>query len=150
MLVVRGDDDDEIQSFRGGPRRLGHRHLAMAAVDAIGRKEQIRARITRTLGVRRERARHQFRLSVHLRGDAVHAADEGAATATDHAETQLASDHPRVSLSCAGCAAEASNAASKARALGLKSSRRTNAAASVAPWTRSMRASSHSTDSGPR
>src|SRR5665213_488552 len=42
------------------------------------------------------------------------------------------------------------NAASNAAAFGVKSSLRTNAQLSVAPWTRSMRPSSHSTDSGPR
>src|SRR5690606_25346023 len=112
-----------------------------AAVGAIRRDAEVRRRVARTLRVRRERTRHQFRLPVHLRGDAVHAADEGAAAAADHAEAQLASDHPRLPASRADCAVELSKAASKARALGLKSSRRTNAAASVAPCTRSMRAS---------
>src|ERR1700733_13471824 len=42
------------------------------------------------------------------------------------------------------------NAASKAAAFGVKSSLRTNMHDSVAPWTRSMRPSSHSTESGPR
>jgi len=42
-----------------------------------------------------------------------------------------------------------SNWASKAMALGSKSSRRTKAQASCAPWQRSMRESSHSTESGP-
>ena len=42
-----------------------------------------------------------------------------------------------------------SNAESKATVLGGKSKALTKAEASVAPWTRSMRMSSHSTESGP-
>ncbi len=42
-----------------------------------------------------------------------------------------------------------SNAASKATRLGSKSIRLTNSQASLAPWSRSMPPSSHSTDSGP-
>src|SRR6202040_3298294 len=42
-----------------------------------------------------------------------------------------------------------SNAASKATLLGAKSTRRTKAAASAAPCSRSMPMSSHSTESGP-
>src|SRR5690606_6930873 len=89
----------------------------------------------------RESPRGQFVLAVEGQGLAVHRADERALPAADHGIAQLA----------AGFAHRASRAkaASKAPAAGLKSRRRQNAALSVAPCTRSMRLSSHSTDSGP-
>ena len=49
-----------------------------------------------------------------------------------------------------GCQPFLSNCASKTMALEGKSTLRTKAEASAAPWTRSMRLSSHSTERGPR
>ncbi|MFT5127159.1 MAG: hypothetical protein ACI8W8_000760 [Rhodothermales bacterium] len=62
----------------------------------------------------------------------------------DEDEVPIAQDR-----SCNCGQAQLSKAASNWTLDGLKSTFLTKAAASVAPWSRSMRVSSHSTDSGP-
>src|SRR5664280_3379967 len=140
MPVVGRDDDDEIETRVRRHPGFGPDHLGVTSVDPRGIEQEIGAGRPGARRIGRERAGHQLGLAVHDGGEAMHGADQGATAAANHAKTQLPV-HADPFFS---------NAASNARALAVKSSRRTKAAASVAPWIRSMRLSSHSTESGPR
>ena len=142
--VVRSDNDHEIQAPIPAQLCLGCGHFLVAAVGALGRDEEVGRRRLGAFRIGRERAGDQFRLAVHPRRDAVHRADERPPAPADHPKTKLPRDHRLASSSCRA------NAASNATPLVAKSRRRTKAAASAAPCTRSIRMSSHSTDSGPR
>ena len=70
-------------AFYGGYYRLPFGHQESV-------EEQVRPGVPRAGGVRGERAGDELGAAIHDRGDAVHRADEGAATAADHAKTKFA------------------------------------------------------------
>ena len=87
MLVVGRDNDDEIEPLVRGHSGLGPGHLGVAAIDTRRIDEQIGAGRLGACRVGREGAGHELRLAIHDSREAVHGADECAATAADHAET---------------------------------------------------------------
>ena len=143
VQMVRGDDGDEVHAPVGRQRGFSGHHFLERAVATFRRKEQVGTRILRPLRVAAERAADQFDLAVEGGRHAMHGPDEGAASSADHAHADFTVRRTHFFFFLA-------KAASKATALGSKSSARTKPAASVAPWMRSMRMSSHSTESGPR
>ena len=142
--MVRSDDGDEVHTLAERQSSFGFHHFLEIAVASLRREEEIGTGVARALRVAAECAADEFDLPVESRRHAVDASDEGAASATDHAHADFAFCGAHWDLPFF-----LSKAASKATALEEKSRSRTNAAASVAPWMRSMRMSSHSTESGP-
>src|SRR5690606_14080910 len=141
--VVRRDDHDEVDPLALGPLELALEHRLPRRVVAVVGEPERGARAARLLRGGGERARGELVTVVEGHRVAVHRPDEGALAAADHAVAEAARhDRPPSRPSSA-------KAASNAVADGAKSSVRQNAADSVAPWTRSMRTSSHSTESGP-
>ena len=146
VQVIGGDDADEIDALaRRATQFVFQQRLPGRVITVIG-QPQLAPRSARLVRVRRKRTGDQLHLPVERHGLTMYATYESALAATDHRVTQLFHD---LSPSCAEFAVYFSKAASKATPDGLKSSRRQNAALSVAPCTRSMRLSSHSTESGP-
>ena len=150
MHMVGRHDDDEIDALVGrAPQFVGQQRGPVAVVACLV-QEQVAARRTGLVRARRKRAGDQLGLAVERDRVAVHRADEGVAPTPDHGVAQLAQGrrtsgrrrHRAHRFSLA-------NTASKAPAAGLKSSRLQKAALSVAPCTRSIRLSSHSTLKGP-
>src|SRR5690606_18271367 len=138
--VVGRDDDDQVYALALGPGELAIQHRLPGRVVAVGRQPQRLAGASGLLGRRGERACCELVAVIERHGVTVHATDERAFPAAHHAVAQAPCHEPALS---------SPNAASNAVADGAKSMVLQNAADSVAPWTRSMRASSHSTDSGP-
>ena len=165
---IRRDDGHEINPLIRRQRGFGLGHLGIAAIDAFGIQEQLLARRLRIFRIGRERARDEFDLTIKICSHAMHRADEGVLPAADHAVTKFAfhriesiklfSPQSHRDTECFLCGFVSlwlnyfffEKAASNAAWFGAKSSLRTNAQLSVAPWMRSMRPSSHSTESGPR
>ena len=87
--VVRRDDDDEVHALVRRQARLRLDHFLEGAVAAVRRKEEVRAGLARTSAGRREGAADEFDLPVDVRRDAMHRADERAASAADHAVTNF-------------------------------------------------------------
>jgi hypothetical protein len=79
------------KSMRVGPLGLGLGHLLVVAVGALRIDEEVGAGSPWSLAGSEEKAPATISgLAVHVRGDAVHRADEGAASAADHAITKFA------------------------------------------------------------
>ena len=89
--IVRRDDGNDLDAV--GALGLRRRHLAVVGVDALGRQLSVLAREDGVLGIGAEGAGDQLIAVVQPRGDAVGAADEGAAPTADHAETLPARRH---------------------------------------------------------
>ena len=84
VQVVGRDDGHGLDAVF--TRGFGLRHGLEAVVGARRVQAQCQARAARLFGRGRQCAGHQFVLVVQPRGDAVHAADEGAFTAAHHAQ----------------------------------------------------------------
>ena len=89
VLVVRRDDDDEVEPLVGRHLRLSFGHLGIGTVGAIRRNIEILRGCLGTLGIRREGAGDEFRLTIHVSCDAMDCTDKGAASAADHSETKF-------------------------------------------------------------
>ncbi len=87
VLVVGRDDDDEIEPLISGHLRLGFRHFSIGAVGAIRRNVEIFGGGLGALGVRGKGSGDEFRLPIHVGGDAMDGTDKGAASAADHSKT---------------------------------------------------------------
>jgi hypothetical protein len=117
------DDRHEVEPLAGRAGRLALGHLREAAVDARRVEVQRRAVRARALGVGRERARHQLRQPVELRGASVHRADERARPAADHPVPQLPSQrHWNVEAGTEGADHAAARDGSKLRRAGAGAS----------------------------
>ena len=106
VKMVRGDDDDGLYAVRA--RRLADRHFAIVRVGPVRRKPDLGARRARVFGIRRQSAGFQLDQIVESHGHAMNRADEGVASAADHADAQASAlqsfdggrvDH-RLSLEC--------------------------------------------------
>ena len=140
--VVGRDDADEVDAFAGRAAQFVFEQRLPGRVVAVVGEAEFAPGGERLFGARRQRAGGELHLAVERHCPTMYAADEGALAAADHRIAQFVhTDSPSYFFS---------NAASKATPDGLKSTRRQKAALSVAPCTRSMRPSSHSTESGPR
>ena len=73
-------------SMPSGALGLGLGHLLERAVAALRIEAELGRRRLGARRIGRQRAGDQLELAVHARGDAVHAADEGALPAAHHAE----------------------------------------------------------------
>ena len=87
--VIACDDGDEINAVTERALGLGLRHFLVRGVDASGIEEEILTGKARLLGIRGERPGNEFNLAVKGCRHAVHAADEGATAATNHAHTKF-------------------------------------------------------------
>ena len=149
VQVVGRDDGNKVDALFGWAAQLVGQQLLPAAVVAVIGQKQVAARGACLVGAAGEGAGHQFDLAVQRGSLAVHAADEGIAAAAHHGIAQAAwwirSVEGKAHEACWSLA----NTASNAPAAGLKSRRLQKAALSVAPCSRSMRLSSHSTLRGP-
>jgi hypothetical protein len=90
VQVVWRDDRNEIHAFAERESGLGFHHFFEGSVATRGWQEKISAGIARALWVAAEGTADEFDLSVHIGCDAMNAADEGAASTTDHAHADLA------------------------------------------------------------
>lgn len=88
--VIADDDRHEVDAVAQRALGLGLRHLGVRSVHAGGIEAEVLAGEAGLLGVRGERAGDEVNLAVEGRGHAVDAADEGAATAADHAHAEFA------------------------------------------------------------
>ena len=88
--IIARDDRDEINTVTERALGLGFRHFLVGGVNARCIEEEILTGKARLLGVRGERPGDEFNLAIKGRRHAVHAADEGATAATDHAHTKFA------------------------------------------------------------
>ena len=90
--MVRGDDDDGLYAV--GTRGLADRHFAIIRVAPVGRKPEIGSRRARVFGVRGQGPRFQLDQIVEPHGHAMNRADEGVASAADHADAQASALKP--------------------------------------------------------
>ena len=90
--MVRGDDDDGLDAVR--TRGLAGRHFAIIRVTPVGRKPEIGARSARVFGVRGQSAGFQLDQIIEPHGHAMNRADEGVASAADHADAQASALKP--------------------------------------------------------
>ena len=89
MHMIRRHDRNEIHPLALGHSRLLGDHLLKRSITAFGGQKQIPAAgfgLARATG---ERAADQLDLPVHVCGNTMHRADEGAATAADHSVTNF-------------------------------------------------------------
>ena len=157
VAVVRRHDADDLDPV--GAFRFGRRHRGKARVHPVRRETQIGARVPRPLGIRRQCARDQLVLPVQPGAQAVHGADERAATAPDHAEPERARrggvggrfDHQatpsmrRLAATSVPAPAKSSNACSVTRMMWSAM----NFAPSRAPSSGCLRQHSHSSTAQP-
>ena len=87
--VVRRDDGDEVHALFRGQGLLSRDHFLEGAVAAVGREKEVRAGVAGALRVAGESAADEFDLAVDIGGDATHCADEGTASAADHAHANF-------------------------------------------------------------
>ena len=88
--VITRDDRHEVDTVSERALSFGLGHLGVRSVHAGGVEAEVLAGEAGLLGVRGERAGDEVDLAVEGRGHAMHAADEGAATAADHAHAEFA------------------------------------------------------------
>jgi hypothetical protein len=86
MKVVRSDDDDRFDAV--GTRGLTGHHFAIVRVAAVCRQTEIASRRARVFGVRRQGTGFQLDQIVEPHRHPVNRADEGVASAADHADAQ--------------------------------------------------------------
>ena len=84
VQMVRRDDGDRLDAVAA--RRLRLRHRRVVGIAAVLGEAEREPGSPRLLGAGRERAGQQLVVVVEPGGDAMHATDEGALTASDHAE----------------------------------------------------------------
>ncbi len=90
MHVVGRDDGDRLDAVL--QPALAPRHLLERAVAAVFAQPELQAGGLGALRLGGERAGNQLVLVVEPRGDAVHAADEGALSAAHHAEADASGE----------------------------------------------------------
>ena len=89
VQVIRSDDGNEVHALVRRQRGLRADHFFKSAVAPFGGQEEVGAAFLGALGVGGKSAADEFNLLIDRCCDAVNAANEGAASAADHAITNF-------------------------------------------------------------